>query len=148
MKWFKTLLLLAGVVAIIAALAQTRAHAGPPNPDLFAACNQAIIYDASTSGETVLVTAVSGEQIYPCGFDFLGSAGSVNVGFTYGATGTTCATGTTKITPAFQLTTSVAGMVDHLPVYTGLKIAPVGNDVCINTSAGVAVQAIFYFAQF
>jgi len=147
MKWFRTVLLLLGVVAIVAALGRT-AGAGAPNPDLFAACNGAVIYDASTNGETVLVTSIAGEQIYVCGFDILASAGSVNVDLTYGATATTCATGTTKITPAFQFTTSAGGIVDHLPVYTGLKPVPSGNDLCLNTSAGVAVQAIVYYAQF
>jgi len=147
MRWFRTLLLLCGVVALIAALARG-AEAGAPNPALFAACNASITYDASTNGETVLVTSVAGEQIYVCGFDILASAGSVNVDLTYGVSSTTCATSTKKITPAFQFTSSVGGIVDHLPVYTGLTPVPSGNDLCLNTSAGVAVQAIVYYAQF
>jgi hypothetical protein len=149
MKWFRLALVPLAAAFIIACLAQS-GHAtqiGAPNPALFAGCNQSVPYDASTNGATKIVSGNSTQQIYPCGFAFLGSAGSVNVDFVYG-TGTNCGTGTQKITPAFQLTTSAAGMVDHLPVYTGLPVAPVGNDVCINTSAGVAVQAIFYYAQF
>jgi hypothetical protein len=149
MKWFRTLLLLCGVVALIAALSRTSdaTQIGAPNPALFAGCNQSALFDASSSGMTRIVVGNATQQIYPCGYVILQSAGSVNVDFVYG-TGGACATGTTKITPAFELTTSIGGVVDHLPVYTGLPIAPVNNDVCINLSSGVAVQAIFYYAQF
>ena len=149
MRWFRTLLVVGAVVCLIAALSRA-SHAtqiGPPNPALFAGCNQSAQYDASTNGATKIVSSNATQSIYPCGFVILQSANSVNVDFVYG-TGTNCGTGTTKITPAFQLTTSVGGVVDHLPVYTGLPIAPPSNDVCINVSAGDPVQAIFYYAQF
>ena len=102
-------------------------------------------YDASTNGSTLLVTGVANKQIYICGWNIL-AAGTANVKFVYG-TGGTCGSGTTAMTPAFQFTTQV-GNVDHLPVYTGILPAPASNDVCINTSAGVAVQAILYYTQF
>lgn len=126
------------------------AHAAPPgapNPALMAGCTQEAFYDASTSGATVVVTHSGGTQIYPCGFVILASAGSVNVGLVYGS-GTNCGTGSTKITPAFQMTTTTPAIVDHQAVYTGLLAAPSGNDLCINTSGSVAVQAIVYFVQF
>jgi hypothetical protein len=135
-----------GIIALVLAFAP-KAHAQggiAPNPDLLTACNQSAIYDASTNGSTRLVVGVATKQIYVCGFTLLAS-GTVNVDFVYG-TGGACGTGTTKITPAFQFTAQT-GLIDHLPVYQGLIPAPVSNDVCINTSAGVAVQAILYWAQ-
>jgi hypothetical protein len=39
-------------------------------------------------------------------------------------------------------------VIDHLPVYTGMVPVPAGNDLCINTSAAVAVQAYVYYTQF
>ena len=105
-------------------------------------CNQAAIYDASTNGSTKLVTGSATTRIFVCGFDFF-AAGTVNVKLIYG-TGGTCASGTTAITPAFQFTTQT-GIVDPTVLWRGLKVVPNSNDLCINTSAGVAVQAIVYY---
>ena len=118
-----------------------------PNPDLLTACNQSVIYDSSASGDTKVVTGVSNKQIYVCGFTFF-AAGTANVGLVYGTlTGSDqCGTGTTKITPAFQFTAQT-GLVDHLPVYQGLLPVPVSNNLCLDTSAGVPIQAVVYFSQ-
>lgn len=145
MKWSR--LLLAASLLLAGVECASAKSVSAPNPALFAGCNMAALYDGSASGMTQIVASNATQQIYPCGFVILAAAGSVNVDFVYG-TGGTCATGTTKITPAFQFTSSVGGIADHLPVYTGLPIAPVSNDVCINLSGAVAVQAIFYYAQF
>jgi hypothetical protein len=115
------------------------------NPDLLTACNQAQIYDASTSGSTRLVVGAANTQIYVCGFNFW-SNGTANVGLVYG-TGGTCGSGTTEVTPAFHLTAQ-SGNVDHISVYGGLPPVPSSNDLCLNVSAGVAVQAIVYYTQF
>lgn len=129
------------------ALCAAPALAQGVSPNQMFGCNQSKIYDASTSGATLLVSANSAGRIYVCGFVFW-SAGTVNVDLIYGTTTTNpCDTGTTKITPAFQFTAQT-GIVDHLPVYTGLLPAPVGDNLCINTTAGVAVQAIVYYTQF
>ncbi len=116
------------------------------SPSQMFGCNRAVFYDASTSGATRLVQAdATGGQIYVCGYHFLGG-GTVNVGLIYG-TGGTCGTGTTKITPAYNLVAQTY-VIDHLPVYTGMVPVPAGNDLCINTSAAVAVQAYVYYTQF
>lgn len=115
------------------------------SPNQMFGCNQSAQYDASTNGATRLVPAATNKQIYVCGWNF-NSAGTVNVNLEYG-TGGTCGTGTVNITPAFQFTAQT-GNTDHLPVYTGIKPVPLLNDLCINTSAGVAVQAIVYYTQF
>lgn len=121
------------------------AQAQGVSPNQMFGCNQAKIYDASTSGATRLVVGVAGKGIYVCGWNFL-AGGTVNVSLVYG-TGTNCGTGTQAITPAFQFTAQTAD-VDHLPVYTGIPPVPPSNDLCINASGGVAVQAVVYYTQF
>lgn len=102
-------------------------------------CSRAVIYDASTNGATQLVAA--GNTIYICGYTFF-AGGTVSVDLIYG-TGTNCGTGTTKITPAYQLTTQT-GIVDPSPFFRGMDV-PSSNALCINTNAAVAVQAIVYY---
>ena len=117
------------------------------NPDLATLCNQAVIYDTAANGATLLVTGITGEQIYVCGFTFW-SAGTTNVDLVYG-TGATCGTGTQQVTPAFRFTAQ-SGIVDHPVIYQGLTPAPSANNLCINSSAtpAVAVEAIIYYTQF
>lgn len=105
-------------------------------------CDSTAIYDASTSGSTELKALTSGRTIYVCGYSIV-SGGTVNVKLIYG-TGTACATGSNNMTPAYQLTAQV-GIVDGAPFSRGLKTAS-ANALCLNTSAGVAVQAIVYYA--
>jgi len=107
-------------------------------------CNQSAQYDAATSGPTLLVTGTATGGIYVCGFVFWAD-GIVNVDLIYG-TGATC-TGATKVTPLFQFTAQT-GIVDHLPVYTGLPPVPPSNNLCINASTGVQIQAIVYYTKF
>lgn len=107
-------------------------------------CNATAIYDASTNGSTQLVPGTATQQIFICGFHVF-AAGSVNVKLIYG-TGGTCGSNTTSITPAYQLTTQT-GLVDHVAIFNGLKVVPRSNDLCINTSAGTAVQAIVYYSR-
>jgi hypothetical protein len=138
-----------GIVAALSWLWAGTAVAQVPfvsvSPNQMAGCSKAAIYDASTSGATKLVTGTASNRIYVCGFNFF-AAGTVSVGLVYG-TGGTCGTGQNEVTPAYQLTAQIQ-IVDHLPVYTGLPPVPVSNDLCLNTSAGVAVQAIVYYTQF
>lgn len=114
-------------------------------PSQMYGCNQAAIYDASTSGMTKMVTHLANQQIYVCGYVFF-SNGSASVGLVYG-TGGTCGVGTISVTPAFELGAQT-GIVDHLPVYTGLLPVPTADDLCINVSGAVAVQAVVYYTQF
>lgn len=132
-------------IALLVLLFASGVRAQGVSPNQMFGCNQSKFYDAATSGATRLVSGVAAKQIYVCGWNIL-SGGTVNVGLIYG-TGGTCGAGTTTITPAFQLTAQVAD-VDHLPVYTGITPVPPSNDLCINTSGGVAVQAIVYYTQF
>lgn len=141
------------VVAALAALAALTwplelaapARAQGVSPNQMFACNQSAKYDASTSGATLLANGVASKQIYVCGWNFW-SGGTANVNLEYG-TGSTCGTGTINLTPAFQFTAQT-GNTDHLPVYTGIPPIPASNNLCINVSAGVAVQAVVYYTQF
>lgn len=134
----------AAIVCALFALALP-ARAQGVSPALMFGCNQSAIYDASTNGSTKLVTGVAVKQIYVCGWNIFWG-GTATVKLTYG-TGGTCGTGTTAITPAFS---GVAQSYDIDPssVYKGLTPVPASNDLCITTSAGVAVQAIVYYSQF
>lgn len=105
-------------------------------------CDSTAVYDASTSGSTELKALTSGRSIYVCGYSIF-SGGTVNVKLIYG-TGTACATGSANMTGAYQLTAQT-GIVDGAPYYRGMKTAS-ANALCINTSAGVAVQALVYYS--
>lgn len=132
-------ILLAGAVLGVAD-AQVASNVSSNGLDTYS-CKRAVIYDASTNGATQLVGA-NGPTVI-CGFT-LWSGGTVNVDLVYG-TGTNCATGTTKITPAFSLTAQT-GITDSSVFFRGLYVPP-NNALCINTSAGTAVQAIVYYNQ-
>jgi hypothetical protein len=110
----------------------------------FIGCDSNIVYDASTNGSTQLVALSGGTSIYVCAYSIL-AAGTVNVELDYG-TGSNCGTGTTKITPAYQLTAQ-AGMVESSPFFNGMK-APAGNALCAKTNAAIAVQIRVSYTQF
>jgi hypothetical protein len=108
------------------------------------ACGSSIVYDASTNGSTQLVALSSGKTVYVCGYTLF-AAGTVSVNLSYG-TGSACASGTTKLTPAYQLVAQT-GVSDQSPEFRGMATAA-SNELCLNTSAGVAVQAVVYYTQF
>lgn len=137
--------LLAALGILCALLWTPHVQAQGVSPNQMFGCNQSAFYDNNTSGSTLLVTGVATKGIYVCGWN-IWSGGTVSVKLVYG-TGATCGSGTTAITPAFQFTAQT-GDVDHLPVYTGITPVPVSNNLCINASSGVAVQAVVYFTQF
>jgi len=107
-------------------------------------CDNSVVYDASTSGSTQLVALTSGQTIYLCGF-VLFSAGTANVDLRYG-TGTNCATGPTKITPAFQLTAQTGASYGNGEGVVAKTAA--SNALCVNSSAAVAVQALVTYTKF
>lgn len=109
-------------------------------------CDNVAKYDASTNGSTNIIAKVASQNIYICGFNLL-AAGTVNVKFISGTlTTNACDTSTVTWTPAYQLVAQ-AGMVDHVQFGNAWKVAT-NTDFCINTSAGQAVQALVYYAQF
>ncbi len=106
-------------------------------------CNQSAAYDAATNGATRLITAKTNKQVLICGFVLFGG-GTANVGFVSG-TGTNCGTGQANVTPQFALTAQ-SGVSDQAAAWRGLQVGS-GLDICIKTSAGVAVQGVLYFNQ-
>ena len=107
------------------------------------ACRSTALYDASTNGSTKLITGLSTQQVRICGFNFW-AAGTTTVKLVTG-TGTNCGTGEAALTPAYSLTTQT-GIPDSSSGWRGM-LADRGLDVCIKTSAGVAVQAQIYYVQ-
>lgn len=131
---------LAAAIAVLC-VAVCVSHPGRAETPSGQTCNRSKIYDASTNGATQIVAP--GGAILVCGYSFF-SAGTVNFGLVYG-TGTNCATGQTNITPAYQFTAQT-GMSDNSPFFRGMN-APPNNGLCVNASAGVAVQAVIYYFQ-
>lgn len=105
------------------------------------ACDSSIVYDASTNGSTELIALTSGRTIYICGHTLF-AGGTVGVKLTYG-TGTACATGKTGVTPKYPLTAQV-GLVENSPFWNGIKTAS-ANALCLETDAGIAVQALIKY---
>jgi hypothetical protein len=126
--------LLLGLLLALACLAPAHAQIN---------CRQTVLYDASTNGSTKLITGVSTANVRICGFN-IWAGGTATVKLVTG-TGTNCATNEAAITPAYSLTTQT-GVADSAGVWRGL-LAASGLDVCIKTSAGVAVQAQLYYLQ-
>ena len=119
-------------------------------------CEDSKIYDASTSGNTELVTLVSGKTIYVCKWMFY-SGGTVSVSLVTG-TGTACAsaasgtpsTGTSGasagLTPALQLTVGL-GWDSQTPTHGSLVSTGTSNALCLKTSGAVAVMAQVWYSQ-
>lgn len=129
MRTIKSLLILAALlVGCFTAPAQAQVY-----------CDQSAFYDASTNGATQMVAAPgTNARIFMCGYVVFTGASATNVAIVYG-TGTNCATGQTKITPAWQLPAN-GGLAENNANYVGLLI-PAANAICVLTSAGNAVQA-------
>lgn len=108
-------------------------------------CDSVATYDASTTGSTQMVALASGQTIYVCGYAITTGGTATNVKLVYG-TGSNCATGSTNLTPAYQLVAN-GGIVDRAPFWGGMKTAS-ANALCVNASAANAVQATVYYAQF
>lgn len=140
----RTWIAVAALIAVLAALASSSPRAAQTVTGI--ACSRSVFYDTNTNGATQLVAA--GSAIYVCGYKIATNA-AINVGLVFG-TGTNCATGLTKITPAYAFAANTAGIAsidDGAQQFRGLTVPP-GQTLCINTSAGSAVQAIVYFDQF
>jgi hypothetical protein len=106
-------------------------------------CRSSVVYDAATNGSTRLIVGVKTQSVFICGYNLFGG-GTATVKLVTG-TGTACATDEVAITPAYSLVAQ-ASVPDSSPFWRGLFAAP-GLDVCIKTSAGVAIQAIVYYVQ-
>ena len=107
-------------------------------------CASHAFYDASTNGSTKIITGAAGKDVLICGVMVNVGSTATNVKLVEG-TGTNCGSGTASMTPAYQIAANGnAGFLTW--VWTGLKTATAGDDVCINASAGNAVQADVWYA--
>lgn len=106
-------------------------------------CRNSVPYDASTNGSTLLVTGISTANIYICGYTIVGG-GTATVKLVHG-TGTACATGETALTPAWPVVAQSV-VPDNSSIYRGLLV-PAARDLCIKTSAGVAITAQIFYVQ-
>jgi hypothetical protein len=131
----KHLIVAAGV--LLALLSPAIAQSGPVS------CPSSAIYDASTNGATKLVTGLSTRTITICGYQlFAGGTASVSL---VSGTGTNCGSNQAAVTPAYPLVAQT-GVADQSPVFRGLQVGR-SLDLCIKTSAGVAVQGVVYYSQ-
>jgi hypothetical protein len=98
----------------------------------------------STATTTQLVALSSGKKIYVTSLDVI-AAGTGNITFEYG-TGTACATGTTVLTGAYNLTAQTG-----LAKGNGLGpilVIPASNALCALTSAAVQMSGSLAYTQF
>jgi len=128
------------LAALLTAIPVRPAHAQVP-----ISCTSTVNYDASTNGATQLVAAIANARIYVCGYVIWSNA-TANVQLQQG-TGTNCGTGTVNMTPAYRFASTTGVGVSVLGNYQGLSTT-LSQALCINSSAGVAVQATVYFVQF
>ncbi len=100
--------------------------------------------NVSTATTTQLVALSSGRKIYVTSYDVV-AGGTGNITFEYG-TGSNCATGTTALTGAYNLTAQngIAKGNGEGPVL----VVPAGNALCVLTSAAVQMSGSVATAQF
>lgn len=109
-------------------------------------CDQVAKYDASTSGNTKIITGVASRKVYFCGYLFATGGTATNLKLTEG-TGTNCGTGTADLPnlPTFQLAANDR-VGANSAFWNGLISNTNGDDVCFNASAGNAAQGWFSYA--
>ncbi len=107
-------------------------------------CDGHAFYDASTNGKTKLVTGVASRKIYVCGYILATGGTATNIGLGSG-TGTNCGTTFTAMMPAYQLAANDK-IGANSGVWNGLASINNQDDLCINTSAGNAVQAEVWYS--
>lgn len=103
-----------------------------------------VAINVSTATTTQLVALSGSTKIYVTSYDVI-AAGTGNITFEYG-TGTACATGTTALTGAYNLTAQ-AGIAKGNGIGAVL-VVPAGNALCVLTSAGVQMSGSVSFQQF
>lgn len=106
-------------------------------------CRSTAFYDAATLGNTRIIVGQATNPVYVCGFvAWAGGTGTVKL---VTGTGTNCGTNEVSITPGYSLIAGT-GVSDSSPQFRGLQAAA-GLDVCVKTSAAVAVQVQVFYAQ-
>ena len=114
------------------------------------ACNHFQQLQMSTATTTQIVALASGQQIRICAYALQGSTTSTatTLKLVYG-TGTACASGTTSLTPIWNMPASSTA----LPFSQGHGVGelfqtPAGNALCATNSAAGTVNISVTYAQF
>lgn len=128
---------------VLVGLLATNARAQNPPQSLQVSCGSIASYSASTSGKTKIVTGISGRGVHICRYVIVwGGTATVSLGT---GTGTDCGTTYTAITPAYSGAATSPALVDGADYFQGLQTAS-SEDLCVNTSAGVAIQVMVYYS--
>jgi hypothetical protein len=137
------------VVALLCGLAHGQANNSQPQ-QVQTNCNNFAVLQMTTATTTQLVALLSGAKVRVCAYAIQGSTTSTatTLKLVYG-TGTACATGTTALTPAWNMPASSTA----LPFAEGkgdgeLFQTPAGNALCATSSAAGTVNISITFAQF
>lgn len=104
----------------------------------------------TTATTTQLVALVAGESVRVCAYAIQGSTTSTatTLKLVYG-TGTACATGTTALTPAWNMPASSTALPSTQGHGVGQLFAtPAGDALCATSSAAGAVNILVTYAQF
>lgn len=150
-----SLILRCSLAVMVLALAVALLTAPPPARAIQGTgfyCSKTAIFDTTPPGTGTTPNATarviqadgSPNQIYICGYTISVGTQPTSVGIQYGK-GINCGTGTTWITPYWQVQ-AAEFMADNSPGWRGMLV-PSGNDVCIITysSSAKAVQAIIFY---
>jgi len=141
---WRSLSLLSGCLLIAGSLSAQQLVPRPTN------CNQSVALQMTTATTTQLVALVAGEQVRVCSYAIQGSTTSTatTLKLEYG-TGTACATGTTALTPAWNMPASSTALpMTHGHGVGQLFAAPAGNALCAVSSAAGTVNILVTYAQF
>ncbi len=119
---------------------EVEAQLGPPNQ---IQCNQTAILNAAAAGTTQLVTGVTGQRVYMCGWHFTTTTTAGTFQLLVG-TGATCTT-PTNFTPAVAIS-STAPSADHIE-FVSLNGAA-GQSLCVTTVTSATITGQVWFSQF
>ena len=103
-----------------------------------------VAINVSSATTTQLVALSGSTKIYVTSFDAI-AGGTGNITFVYG-TGSSCGTGTTSLTGAYNLTAQ-AGIAKGNGLGPVL-VVPAGNALCVTTSAAVQMSGSVAYTQF
>lgn len=133
-------LLLALIFCCFAAGARAENTIGPSNLII---CNKIATLAVGPSSITQIIAGVAGQAIHICGWDASNTGATGTFSFQYG-TGVNCASGTTTLIPALNIT-STAPAVDRQQ-YATMDI-PIANAVCVTPSVAT-IAVVLWYSQF
>lgn len=142
-------------LALATAVLRSEAQQVGSQPSNWPYCNQTSIYNSTTNGSTILVTAIANMHVYVCGTHFwLGSTTTstptsveLRQGTGSGTGNVSCSITPVTIYPAFVLSPQ-SGWVEGPQAWSGLKTTILSQSVCVTTTATVNVQGIIHWMQF